>query len=192
MNATTASSIVRDAVGSALDDGHIAYETQFRRAVASHLARHGIHRSIPDFNLQAAVAGAIKHRRAEWAGRVEKALRECELEYGVALVGLVDELIEEALDKPGAHALGGYVTRVRRALNERRADTYTDAENTLWRVLYWAGYRYDEASDVVYDEMHRRAVVRVKLAQRITKAAQRRRMRLSNSSKKRVPYRLAA
>lgn len=192
MNAATAPSVLRDAVDAALDAGHIAYETQFRRAVAMHLARHGVHKGIPGFNVPTATAGAIKHRRAEWSGRVERAIHECELEYGVALVNLVDELIEEALDKPGAHALGGYVTRVRRALNERRVDTYTDAEDMLWRVLYWAGYNYEEASDVVYEEVHRRAVVRVKLPQRITHAAQRRGLRLAAHRRKRTPYRLAA
>lgn len=192
MNAATASSVLRDAVDAALDAGHIAYETQFRRAVATYLARHGVHKGIPGFNVQTATAGAIKHRRAEWSGRVERAIHESELEYGVALVNLVDELIEEALDKPGAHALGGYVTRVRRALNERRVDTYTDAEDVLWRVLYWAGYRYEEASDLVYEEVHRRAIVRVKLPQRITRAAQRRGLRLAPHRQKRTPYRLAA
>lgn len=191
MNASTASSILREAVNSALDAGHIAYETPFRRAIAAQLARHGVHKGIAEFDVRAATVGAIKHRRAEWSGRVERATRECELEYGAALVNLVDELIEDALDKPGAHALGGYVTRVRRALSDRQADTYTDAEDMLWRVLYWAGYRYEEAANVVYDEVHRRAVAQVKLPQRITTAAQRRRIRLSRVPK-RPPYRLAA
>lgn len=192
MNATTASSVLRDAVDAALDAGHIAYETQFRRTVAAYLAQHGVHKSTPRFDAQLALAVAVTDRRSKWASRVEHALRECELEYGVALVNLVDELIEEALDKPGAHALGGYVTRVRRALNERRLDTYTDAEDALWRVLDWAGYRYEDASDVVYEEVYRRAVVRVKLPQRITRAAQRRGLRLTPPRQKRTPYRLAA
>lgn len=192
MNEATASIVLRDAVDAALDVGHIAYETQFRRAVATHLARHGVHKGVPGFNVQTTTAGAIKHRRAEWSSRVERAIHECELEYGVALVNLVDELIEEALDKPGAHALGGYITRVRRALNGRRVDTYTDAEDVLWRVLYRAGYRYEEASDIVYGDTHRRAVTQVKLAQRITRAARRRGLCLATHRQRGATYSLVA
>lgn len=76
-------------------------------------------------------------------------------------------------------SVGGAVTCVRRALSDRMADTYTDAEDALWRVLYFAGYRYDEAADVVYERVHRSAVQRVRLASRIQLAAASRNIRLA-------------
>lgn len=189
MNAATATRILREVVNGALDAGHIAYEGRFQRVVAVHLAEHGVHKGIASFDARSLTAGAIRNRRAEWAERVERATRQCELAYGAALLSLVDDLVEEALDRPGACVLSGYVTRVRRALNERQADTFTDAEDMLWRVLYRAGYRYQEAASVVYDGVQHRAALQVRLAQRITVAAQSRGVRIATSRRK---YQLAA